>query len=91
MDDHGLDTTEQMTCQELVELVTDHLEGALDPCDELRFDDHLRTCPHCVDYVEQIQVVVEALGGLAEQPLPDDLRDRLIASFRVWKRVGPRA
>ena len=90
MDDDGLDTAEQLTCQELVELVTDHLEGALDPYDELRFEAHLRTCAHCVDYVEQIRIVVEALGRLDEQPLPDALRDRLIATFHVWKRAGLR-
>ena len=88
MDDNGHDTAEQMTCQELVELVTDHLEGALDPYDELRLEEHLRACAHCVHYVEQIRIVVEALGRLDEQPLPDELRDRLIAAFRVWKRAG---
>ena len=88
MDHNGLDTAEQMTCQELVELVTDHLEGALEPGDAQRFEEHLRTCGHCVDYVEQIEIVVGALRGLDDQPLPDELRERLIAAFREWKQAG---
>ena len=89
-DDH-LHTAEQMTCQELVELVTDYLEGALDGYDEQRFEEHLRTCAHCTDYVEQIRIVVGTLRGLDEQPLPGELRDRLMAAFRGWKRAGPRS
>ena len=81
-------TTEEMTCQELVELVTDYLEGALDARDERRFEEHLRTCPHCVGYVEQIRIVAGTLRGIDEQQLPAEMRDRLMTAFREWRRAG---
>ncbi len=84
-------TTEEMTCQELVELVTDYLEGALDRPDHMRFEEHLQGCPHCVDYVEQIKIVAGTLRGFDEMQLPDEMRDRLVAAFRGFKRAGPRS
>lgn len=78
----------EMTCQELVELVTDYLEGALAPPDEQRFEAHLETCPHCVNYLEQIRIVVVALRGIDEAQLPDDTRERLLEAYRGWRRAG---
>ena len=80
--------SEEMTCQELVELVTDYLDGALDAADRRRFEEHLEGCPHCVNYVEQIQIVVGTLRRFDERQLPDEMRDRLVAAFRGWKRAG---
>ena len=46
---------DDITCRELVELVTDYLEGALAPADRARFEEHLEICDACVAYVEQIR------------------------------------
>jgi anti-sigma factor RsiW len=42
---------EQLSCQELVELVTDYLEGALSPVDAARFEDHIGRCTGCAAYL----------------------------------------
>jgi anti-sigma factor RsiW len=47
-----------MTCQELVELVTDYLEGALSREDAARFEEHLATCPGCEVYLEQVLTTI---------------------------------
>ena len=60
----NLSQSREMTCQELVELVTEYLEGALPDPDRRRFDEHLDGCPHCVVYLEQMRVTVRVAGRL---------------------------
>lgn len=77
--------TEELTCRELVELVTDYLEGALPPEDAARFERHLAVCPGCTTYVEQIRETVRQTGRLREDDLRPEARDALLAQFRNWK------
>ncbi len=80
-------TTAELSCQELVELVTDYLEGAL-PQEELaRFEDHLALCPGCTAYLDQIRETIRLTGRLGEQSLSAGARDVLLAHFRDWRRA----
>ena len=74
-----------MSCQELVELVTAYLEDALPAHDRARFDAHLTECPDCVEYLAQFERTVAAIGLAAPElertpPIADLLR-----VFRDWK------
>ena len=75
-----------MDCNELVELVTDYLEGRLPDGERERFDAHLDECEGCVNYVEQMRDTVAVTGGLREDDLPRGAADVLLAEFRDWKR-----
>lgn len=75
-----------MTCKELVELITDYLEGALPAADRLRFEQHLDCCPPCRTYVDQIRQTVRAAGKLSEESIPDDAKALLLRLFNDWKR-----
>jgi anti-sigma factor RsiW len=75
-----------MTCQELVELVTEYLEGALPDPDRRRFDEHLEACPYCVAYVEQMRATVLLTGRLGEEDLQGEAIEELLAAFEDWKR-----
>ena len=77
-----------LTCQELVELVTDYFEGALPPADVDRFEQHLDVCPGCVTYVEQMRETVRLTGRLREDDLAPGARDELLAQFRNWKETS---
>jgi anti-sigma factor RsiW len=77
---------EHISCQEVVELVTDYLEGALSPEDVARFEHHLTLCEGCVFYVEQIRMTVAAAGQIDEGDVPPAVRDDLVAAFRDFKR-----
>jgi predicted anti-sigma-YlaC factor YlaD len=80
------DPAEPITCQEVVELVTDYLEGAL-PSDQVeRVEEHLNICEGCDSYVDQMRTAVATVGRLREEDLPPETRDRLMAAFRHWKR-----
>ena len=77
-----------ITCQELVELVTDYLEGALPTGQRERFEAHLSTWPGCEDYLQQMRLTIGATGRLSEDSLEPNTRDALLALFRDWKRGG---
>jgi anti-sigma factor RsiW len=75
-----------ISCREVVELVTDYLDGALSPEELARMEAHLAACPPCVTYVEQIRTT-RRLAAAAEADLeqhPD--RDALLAAFRDVRR-----
>jgi anti-sigma factor RsiW len=74
-----------MNCNELVELVTDYLEGRLPAADRERFEAHLAECDACVTYVDQIRASIALLGTLSEDALPPGAADALLAEFRDWK------
>lgn len=73
---------DELVCIELVELVTDYLEDALPAEQRRRFEDHLRECPFCIEYVEQMRMVGRDLGGLADESITPAARDALLAAFR---------
>ena len=74
-----------LSCRELVELVTDYLEGALSRSDRARFERHIKGCPHCTAYLEQMRQTLALLGRLEEQSLPPAARDELLTAFRDWQ------
>jgi anti-sigma factor RsiW len=76
----------ELTCQELVELVTDYIEGMLQPAERVRFESHLGYCPGCETYLEQMRLTIRAAGRLTEDSIEPAARDRLLDLFRDWKR-----
>ncbi len=77
-----------LSCQELVELVTDYLEGAMPPSERERFEMHLVYCRGCDNYVEQMRETLRVVGHLTEDSLDSRVRDALLDAFRDWKREG---
>jgi anti-sigma factor RsiW len=83
-----MDSNDDLPCQELVELVTDYLEGRLAPMEQRRFEAHLALCPGCRTYLEQMRGTVRALGRLPEDLIDPETKARLLSAFRAWRR-GP--
>ena len=75
----------EMTCQELVELVTEYLEGTLAPSERQRFEAHLGRCDGCTTYLEQMRHLIAALGRLTEESIPEQVKQNLLQAFRDWK------
>jgi anti-sigma factor RsiW len=78
-------TERALTCQELVELVSDYLEGALPDEERTRFEAHLAGCRGCTNYVEQMRQSIKVVGRLSEESLAPPVRDELLSVFRQWK------
>ena len=76
---------EQLSCQELVELVTAYLEDALPDEERARFDAHLAPCDGCREYVEQMRATIELTGSLSATDLSSEAEQALLAAFRDWK------
>lgn len=74
-----------LSCRELVELVTDYLEEKLAPGDRTRFELHLAYCDWCRTYLRQMRQVVVTAGKVTEETIDPAARDALLAAFRGWK------
>jgi anti-sigma factor RsiW len=79
---------ETLSCQELVELVTDWFEGALDTRRARLFEEHLAACEGCATYVEQLRRTIEATGRLTPHDLSPDAEATLLQAFRDWQRTS---
>ncbi len=77
-----------MTCTEIVELITDYLEGGLSNVDRERFEEHIGFCDWCLAYLGQMRQTVATVGRLQEDDLPPELQKSLLTAFRDWK-AGP--
>jgi hypothetical protein len=78
----------EMTCAEVVELVTEYLEGGLTLVDRDRFEEHLAFCGSCLIYLGQMRETVSGLGELEQDDLSPQLQVDLITAFRGWKAGG---
>ena len=76
---------ESLSCQELVELVTDYLEDKLSTHDRKLFETHIAACPGCATYVDQMRQTVRAVGSLTNEATADETLDDLAGLFRGWR------
>lgn len=76
-------THPEMTCQELVEAVTDYLEGRLPRTERARLERHLVDCDGCDEYLTQMRLTVQALASLRGDDLAPDAKERLLRAFRA--------
>jgi anti-sigma factor RsiW len=79
-------TYEEISCQELVELVTDYLDGALPGELAARFERHVEACSGCRTHLEQIRATIRVTGELTPESLGPDAERALLEAFRGWSR-----
>ena len=79
-------STVQLSCQEIVELVTDYLEDSLSRDERKAFEQHLSGCPHCTNYLDQMRQTIRLTGRLTEEALEPQLRERILEAFRDFRR-----
>ncbi|MGI5126860.1 zf-HC2 domain-containing protein [Pseudonocardia sp. CA-107938] len=75
---------DELVCQDLVELVTDYLEGALGPAETARVQRHLSTCDGCTAYVDQARAAVRASAALPPELPSAQAEAQLLDIFRTW-------
>ena len=71
-----------ISCREVVEVITDYLEGKLPPEDVAIFEAHLAICDGCQWYLEQMRTTIAAVGRIEDADVPAELRDTVLAAFR---------
>ena len=75
----------EMKCKELVELITEYLEGELSEVDEARFEQHLVGCDACTTYLEQMRKTIAALGHIPPETLSPEAERELGRVFAEWR------
>ena len=75
---------DDITCAELVELVTEYIEGALSPDLVERFEEHLVICDGCSTHVQQMRETIRLTGALREEDLERTVVEQLRDVFRAW-------
>ena len=76
---------EQLSCRELVELVTDYLEGALAETDRVLFEEHIARCTGCSGYLEQLRQTIALSGRLVPADVSAEAEGVLLEAFRSWR------
>jgi anti-sigma factor (TIGR02949 family) len=76
----------EVTCHEIVELVTDYLEGALSRDDLRAFEQHLAHCDGCTNYLDQMRATVRLTGRLTAEALEPELRSKILEAFGSLRR-----
>jgi anti-sigma factor RsiW len=78
-------TATDLECRELVELVTDYLEGKLPALEHERFEAHVAECEGCRRYLEQMRMIVEVTRRAADLQARPEIAG-LLEAFRGYKR-----
>jgi anti-sigma factor RsiW len=77
-----------LPCREVVELVTDYLEGTLSRSDRKRFEHHLAGCPNCTAYLAQMRETLRLTGRLLQEDLTPEMTDEFTEIYRRWREEG---
>ena len=75
-------TPRDIACIELVEMLTDYLEGALPPDEVASVEAHLQICSACRIYLDQMKATIAALGAVPVESLSAAAQNTLLAAFR---------
>jgi anti-sigma factor (TIGR02949 family) len=72
-----------MICQELVEVLTEYLDGTLGAHDRARLEAHLAVCDDCQAYLDEFKATIALADRAKDEKLPQDLRNNLMKAFRA--------
>lgn len=76
----------EITCQELVEMITSYLEDALPPEERQRFERHLAICPGCRAYLAQMRATLRLIGTLSAEDIHSTTQQELLTAFRGLRK-----
>jgi hypothetical protein len=74
------------TCQEVVDLASEFVDGAMAATEATLFEYHLNFCDGCYTFIDQIRDTAALAGRVSEEQVPQDVKRRLLIAFREWKR-----
>ena len=77
--------SEDLACEQLVELVTEYLEGGLTDSERERFEEHVVVCGGCSNYLDQMRKILELNGRVTADDLMGETKAELLTAFRNWK------
>jgi anti-sigma factor RsiW len=84
-----MEHADDLTCAQLVDLVTEYLEGSLARDRRAILEAHLLDCDGCVNYIDQMRTTIALTGRLREDDVPPEIEARLVRAFRGWRANSP--
>jgi anti-sigma factor (TIGR02949 family) len=75
-----------LECREVVEVVSDFLDGAMTAEDRARLEQHLLVCPPCTLHVAQVRATIEHIAALRGEQVPAEVGPALVSAFRHWAK-----
>jgi anti-sigma factor RsiW len=78
-----------MNCRQVVELMTDYLDGTLSAADRLKFEEHIAGCDGCRAYLAQMRTTRDMVGRLAGESIPNAIEEELLRAFKDWRPGKP--
>lgn len=78
----------ELACRQMVELITDYLEGQLSRSQRRRFEAHIAGCEHCSEYLEQMRATIRLTGHIAVGDLTPAMRSDFGGLYRRWQAEG---
>jgi anti-sigma factor RsiW len=79
----------ELTCKELVEVITDYLEDRMPADRRLLFEEHVAFCSWCQTYLDQMRETIRVTGALREEDLSPRTRNAFLDVFRDWSTDRP--
>ncbi len=68
---------EHSTCRELLDYVSDYIDGELEASVCAEVEAHLASCPNCRIMVDTVRKTITLYHSQASAGLPSDVQDRL--------------
>jgi anti-sigma factor RsiW len=75
----------ELVCQEMVELITDYLEGTLSRSQRRRFEAHIAACENCTEYLQQMRATIRLTGSLRAEDLTPSMHEEFTELYRRWR------
>jgi anti-sigma factor RsiW len=79
-------TDQALTCHDVIELLSNYIDGALTVEERRRVDEHLDLCDGCTTYLEQMRETIRLSGMVSEDQVPEPEKAALLDAFRDWRR-----
>ena len=76
---------QQLVCQQMVELITDYLEGTLSRSQRRRFEAHIAACENCTEYLQQMRATIRLTGSLRAEDLTPSMHEEFTELYRRWR------
>jgi anti-sigma factor (TIGR02949 family) len=74
------------SCEEIVQLAAEYLEGVMTENERTEFELHLNFCEGCFRFVDQVKTTAAMADRLSDEQIPAELKEKLVSAFRDWRR-----
>jgi hypothetical protein len=74
------------TCKQMTDLVFDYLNGKLGPSIKRDFEQHLRICPDCVNFLNTYKKTVSVTRSIRPEEIPPRVQNNILDFLRTRVR-----